>query len=367
MNVGAGSGLRRFVAIAIVLAAVATIAPKPWYPTDRGLYETVGRQVVIPDCSELHCFRVLVAWTLESLPGPSLLKWKAYAVLADAGAAMAVGSLCLVLGLSAQASIYATWLAALGFGSFYTLFDSYTSDPLMFLLGPVLTVNLLRGRRGRSTVLGAVGVLAKEFAAAPLWIHTLWSALQRKWDAALRSLLAASTVTMVWLTLHLWLVVSHNYGYGGSASADLAGGGYVAQWYSQVGLRGAVMALFVEFGALYVLFPFGLLRASRELRLLAVAAIPAAVALAYVQQPDRALWNFHFLVIPIAVLALENLPAWCVWLFIALFALANLRVGAQVASVPPAPISLALTTLVAGAAAAVTMFRRRPALVTTLA
>jgi hypothetical protein len=367
MNAGPGGGFRRFAAIAIVLAAVAAIAPKPWYGTDRGTYETVGRELVIPDCSELHCFRVLVAWPLESLPGPSLLKWKAYAVLANAGAAMAVGSLCLVLGLSSQASIYATWLSALGFGSFYTVFDCYTSDPLMFLLGPLLTAELLRGRRGRSTVLGSIGVLAKEFAAAPLWIYTLWTALRRNWDVALRSLLAASTVTMVWMALHVWLVVSHNYSYGGSASADLAGGGFLVRWYSLVGLRGAVMAVFVEFGALYVLFPFGLLRASRELRLLVVAAIPAAAALAYVQQPDRALWNFHFLVIPIAVLALENLPSWCVWLFIALFALANLRVGAQLPWVPPSLISLALSTLVAGVAAAVTMFKRPPALVTTLA
>ena len=73
MNAGPGGGLRRFVAIVIVLAAVATIAPKPWYGTDRGTYEAVGRQLVIPDCSELHCFRVLIAWTLASLPGPSLV------------------------------------------------------------------------------------------------------------------------------------------------------------------------------------------------------------------------------------------------------------------------------------------------------
>jgi hypothetical protein len=367
MSDAPGSGMRRFVLIVITLSVIAVAAPAPWYRTDRLTYEAVGRQRVIPDCSELHCFRVLVAWVLESLPGPSLIKWKTYAVVANAGAALAVGRLCLVLGLSSQASVYATWLAAVGFGPFYTVFDSYTSDPLMFLLGPLLTAELLRGHRGRTTLLGAVGVLAKEFAAAPLWIHTLWAAMRRNWDAALRSLLAASTVTIVWLALHLWLVVGHNYSYGGSASTDLAGGGYVAGWYSTLGARAAAMSVFVEFGALYVLFPFGLLRASRELRLLAVAAIPAAVALAYVQQPDRALWNFHFLVIPIAVLALEKLPAWNVWLFIALFALANLRVGAQLNVAPPAIVPLALSTLLALGAGVILMFRRPPALVTTLA
>jgi hypothetical protein len=361
------SGARRFVVIAIMLGVVAAVAPAPWLATDRDTYEAVGRKHVIADCSELHCFRVLVAWALESLPGPSLLKWKTYAVLANAGAAVAVGRLSMLLGLSTQSAVYATWLAALGFGPFYTLFDSYTSDPLMFLLGPLLTAELLRGRRGRSAVLGVVGVLAKEFAAAPLWIHTLWSAMRRNWDAALRSLLAASTATMVWVALQLWLVVGYNYSYGGSASANLAGGGFLAHWYSMVGPRGAVMAVFVEFGAIYLLFPFGLLRASRELRLLAVAAVPAALALVYVQQPDRALWNFHFLVIPIAVLALEKLPAWGVWLFIALFAMANLRVGAQLKIVPPALVPLALSTLLAAWAGVTAMFKRQPALVTTLA
>ena len=113
-----GLELRRFAVIVIVLGTIATLAPAPWYATDRDTYETVGRQFVLPDCSELHCFRVLVAWTLESLPGPSLVKWKAFAVLANAAAAIALGRLCLVLGLSARGRpVYATWLAAFGFGS----------------------------------------------------------------------------------------------------------------------------------------------------------------------------------------------------------------------------------------------------------
>jgi hypothetical protein len=358
--------LRRFAAIVIVLGTIATLAPAPWYATDRDTYAAVGRKFVLPDCSELHCFRVLVAWTLESLPGPSLVKWKAFAVLANAAAAVALGRLCLVLGLSARGAGYATWLAAFGFGSFYTVFDSYTSDPLMFLLGPLLTAGLLQGHRLRSGVIGTVGVLAKEFAAAPFWIFTLWAALQRKWELMLRSLLAASTATLVWLTLHLSLIVLYNYSYGGSDSANVLHGGYFAHWYALVGLRGALMAVFVEFGALYLLLPFGWRRASRELRLLVVAAIPAALALSYVQQPDRALWNFHFLVIPVAVLVLEQLPGWAAGLFIALFALGNLRVGAQLAWAPPALASIALSSLVAAAAAFMAVREPRPRLVTVI-
>jgi hypothetical protein len=48
-----------------------------------------------------------------------------------------------------------------------------------------------------------------------------------------------------------------------------------------------------------------------------------------VQQPDRALWNFHYLVTPFAALVLDRVPAALAWTTVALFAVGNLRVGAQ--------------------------------------
>ncbi len=83
----------------------------------------------------------------------------------------------------------------------------------------------------------------------------------------------------------------------------------------------------MTFGPLFVLMPAGFLRADRRLRLLAVASLPAMAAFVYVQQPDRALWNFHFVAIPIAILALEALPDRLCWLFIAAFGVANLKLG----------------------------------------
>src|SRR5205823_5599074 len=79
------------LAIASTLAVIAALAPSPWYITERDIFQQIGRDFFIPDCSSLHCTRVLVSWILEQLPGPSLLKWKMYAVaggtLASAGAA----------------------------------------------------------------------------------------------------------------------------------------------------------------------------------------------------------------------------------------------------------------------------------------
>lgn len=350
--------LATFLLLTMVLGAIAAYAPAPSFRTDRDVYEAIGRQHVILDCSDLHCFRVLVAWMLDPFPGPSLLKWKSYAVLANAGAAVALGRLCITLGLSARTALLATWLAGLGSGPLLTLFNCYTSDPLMFLMGPLVLNALIVGRRGHAGLIAGIGVFAKEFAAAPLWIFCIWSAMRRRWEVALRSLATATGVTLVWVGLQLWLMLRYNYTYAGSASADIAGGGDLAVWLGEVGYRGAAMAVFGEFGALWVVMPIGLLFAPRDLRLLAVAAAPAALALVVVQQPDRALWNFHFIAIPLAVLVLRQLPDVLCGLFVLCYALANLRIGAQLTFVPAARVPLSLSLLLAAAAVVLMVSRR---------
>jgi hypothetical protein len=342
-----------FIVFVVLLGVVAWSAPAPAYVTDSETYKTTGRMGVVPDCSDIHCFRVLIAWVLEPLPGPSLLKWKIYAVLANAGAAVALGRLCLLLGFSARASTLAAWLSALGFGSFFTLYDPYSSDALMFLLGPVITANLLKERRGRATVLASIGVFAKEFAAAPLWIFALWSALQRRWEVAIRTLLSALTATLVWMTLQVTLMIFFNYTYSDNQSTKFLEGADLAWWLHSLSPRLVATSIFIEFGALYVLLPFGFAAASRDMRLFAVASIPAMLALVYVQQPDRALWNFHFVVIPFAALVLESLPAWGEALFVAAFGLSNLRFGAQLTFVPSGSAPLAVSLVLAAIAIAV--------------
>jgi hypothetical protein len=58
-------------------------------------------------------------------------------------------------------------------------------------------------------------------------------------------------------------------------------------------------------------------------------SLPIAAVFGYVQQPDRGLWNFHYLVAPLAALVLARVPAALSWTTIGLFAVGNLRVGAQ--------------------------------------
>src|SRR5207302_7583430 len=92
--------------------------------------------------------------------------------------------------------------------------------------------------------------------------------------------------------------------------------------------RGVAAAMFNEFGVLYLLTPVGFFLAPARLRLAAIVSLPVAAFFAYVQQPDRALWNFHFLVVPMAALVLERAPRLGA-LTLAAFVVGNLRVGAQ--------------------------------------
>jgi hypothetical protein len=347
-----------FAALVVCLGVIAWMSPPPPRVTDRDVYEATAAHGIVYDCSDLHCFRVLVPWLLGPLPGRSILKWRVYAVVSNAAAAVAVFGLSLTLGLSRRAAWFASIGSAFGFGSLYTLHDVYTSDPLMYLAGPLISNELLLGRTRVAAALGAVGVLAKEFAAAPLYLLTAYAVVERRWSQAAARLAAANFVFIVWLALTLTLMLRFNYTYSGNASADLGGGANLVGWLSRQSARGIASAMFVEFGALYVLTPVGFILAPRHLRLLAVVSLPIAALFAYVQQPDRALWNMHFLVLPLAAVALDRAPA-IGGATIGAFALANLRVGAQLPMARTGRIAL-MTSVLLAVATAVAALRADP-------
>jgi hypothetical protein len=344
------------VLIAAVLGAVAIRTPVP--PTDdRDIYQKVGRDVLIRHCDDIHCFRILVAVVLETLPGSSPIKWKAYAVLANTAAAVAVGHFSLLLGFSTAGAAAASWTSALGSGSLYSLYDSYTSDPLMYLVGPLVAIAVWQGRVARAGVISAIGVFAKEFAGAPLWIFAAMAALERRWSLARRLFAVAAGVTILWGCLQLSLRLFLDYQDGGTASAKLSQGAYLALWLRSVGAVNAVKYVFFTFGALYLLLPAGLAQ-SRTNWQLALASLPAVAAFVYVQQPERALWNFHFIVIPIAVSVLQALPVWAMASFVAAFGISNLRFGAQLPMRLASQGALAISAAIALAAVAVWWSKR---------
>jgi hypothetical protein len=109
---------------------------------------------------------------------------------------------------------------------------------------------------------------------------------------------------------------------------------------------------------LWVFWGAAFLAAPRQIRQLSLAALPAIVIFNIVQQPDRALWNFAFVVMPAAAVFLDRVPVRLGWTFVIAQTLLNLRFGGQLLFLPPSRLML----LVSAGAAAVIVYRARPAM-----
>ncbi|MGQ0732043.1 MAG: hypothetical protein ACT4QD_00130 [Acidobacteriota bacterium] len=354
----------QFVALVVLLGAVAAATPPPWWPTDRDIYVRVGHELLIPGCTEIHCFRVLVPWLIEALPGSSDSWWTTYAVLCQAGAAVAMGRLVTVLGAKARTAAQVTWLTGLGAGALYTLFDPHTSDPLMQLLAPVLMVCLLTARPRSATMLATVGVLAKEFAVVPLAVMGLTRAVEQRRAEAWQLIRAAMVPAAVWAVWQVGLRVGLGYSSVASESGAWDKGSYVAFWLINIGPGLAASSMLMALGALWVLWPAGLVLGDRSMRRQLFAATPIVLVFCAAQQPDRALWNFAFLIMPAVAVVLERTPARLGWLLVVAQGLANLRSGAQLTFVPPTRITLPVAGALA--VASVWMARRRQSSGTTV-
>ncbi len=352
--------LGAFLALVVVLASVAVVSSRLRLP-DTFFYTRAAERMITPGCSQIHCFRVLVPWIIGAIPGPSLVKWKGYGVLCNAAAAIAVFDLCLVFGLTRRASTIAAALTGFGFGSFYTLWEPYTSDPLMFWLSPLVLRWALQDRIAAAGAAALVGVWAKEIVVVSLAIAAIAGAWSRRWATAWRAVGAGALAFAMWLALQAWLRLQFGYNYGDNTSPNLLSGAGTGPWLLAMSARGALSAMFNEFGVVWVLFPLGWRTAPPKLRQIALIALPFACLFAYVQQPDRALWNFHYLTSALAALVLEPMPDAFLALFFAVYGFANLKVGAQVSFVPHARYAYAVGLVLAAIAAAVYLKRDRVA------
>jgi hypothetical protein len=342
---GAGAGLA--AALGAALAAVAWLAPV--FPFNSP-YEATANRTIIPGCAEVQCFRVLVPWAIGLVPVTSVIKWKAFAVVFVVAAAFAVFDLALTFGLSRRQATTALALTAFGFGSMFAMWDPFNADPLMFYLGPAVTCWLLEDRYARVAVVTCVTVIAKEFVVMAVAMFGVWAASTRHRRAAGAAFAIAAAAFLIWGAFQLLLMRWFGYSYSGSGTApatNLLSGSFLRLWFSLMPARAAMAAIVNEFGAVYLLAPVGWLRAPRTLRQMSIAAIPFAAFLAYVEQPDRALWNFHFLAFPLAAIVLDDLPASLRWLFVALYAVANMRAGGQITLVPPVMITFPASAIIA--------------------
>jgi len=331
----------------VVAGTMAFVAPQPPFETDRGVYERMGHEWLVPGCNDFHCFRPLVSWVLGRLPGPPIVIWKAYSVLAQVGAGLAMAYWVMRWGVSGSTARMVAWLTALGSGACYTLFDPYTSDPLMHLLAPVLMLLIDRGRVVSATAISVAGIMAKEFAAVPIIVGAAYRALRGQWRDASRLALAGLVVVSAWAGWQLFARNILAYTTGPTYSADLTTGSFLVFWLLTLSPSLVATLMAMVLGGLWLLWPVGLLWGPRELRQLTFASVPAILIFNALQQPDRALWNFAFVLMPAVAIVLDRVPPVMGWLFVAAQAVLNARFGAQLLQLPPARISFAIAAILA--------------------
>jgi hypothetical protein len=335
------------VSLPVLLALVAMVSPLPWWPTDRDVYERMGRDWVIPNCNDIHCFRPMVSLILGRLPGPSLVVWKSYAVLCQVGAGVSMAYWVRRQGAAPHAARQVAWLTALGSGACYTLFDPYTSDPLMHLFAPLTMIAIDRGSFWVAGATSVVGVIAKEFAAVPLVVAAAWRGVQARWEDARALALTAAVVIGVWAGWQVFARSTLRYTTGLTYSDDFTTGGYVVFWLLELSTTLVVTQLAMTLGGLWVLWAAGLLWGSRPLRQLTFASLPAILIFIALQQPERALWNFAFILMPAAAVVLSRVPPSLGWGFVAAQTLLNARYGGQVQQLPPARYAFVAATVIA--------------------
>lgn len=330
------------VLAALLLSGIAVLAPLPQFSTDRPVYERMADEWIIPNCGDWHCFRISVPWTLGRLPGDGYVKWRAYAVMCQALAGLAMAHWALRLGLPARSAAPVVWLTALGSGAQYTVFDPFTSDPLMHMLAPMLLTLLWDGWIVRATLLSMFGIFAKEFALVPLAVMAVVRTFRREWGKAHDTALGAATVLAVWVCWSVVARAAFGYSTGPTPSAGLLSGSFLFYWLARLTPSLIVVTVVAVFAGVWILWPYGLKLGSRSLRAVTGASVVPLAFFNYVQQPDRALWNFTYLAIPAAAFALDRVPPAWLRVFVVLHVLVALRVGAQLPYVPPARVSLVL-------------------------
>jgi hypothetical protein len=333
--------------VAGVLGVIAALTPSPWWATDKDLYLRLSREWIIPGCSDIHCFRPLVSMVVGLLPGPASIRWPAYAVIAEAGAAVLMGVWVSRLGASARTSTMIVWLTALGSGALYTLFDPHTSDPFMHLLGPAVMVAWIDGRFALAIALSIVGVFAKEFAAVPIAVIAATLALQGRWPQFRIAAAGALGAIALWAAWQAFARLVLGYGNGLTHSADFTSGGFLVFWMLNISSTLAIASIAMAFGSLWLLWPVGLVWARAPIRHLTFAALPPMLVFLALQQPERALWNFAVILMPAVAVVLDRVPPVIGWAAVGAQVLLNLRFGAQLTFMPSARILFAVSIVIA--------------------
>jgi hypothetical protein len=360
------------VAVNLVLAiAAATAAPSSIGTTaDRLGYEYVGANPLAPNCPHnIFCYRVLVPAALEHLPLPTEVRWRAFAVAANAVAGVLIAVFAAGAGAGGLGALLASIVFQTSFGATFAVFDPFTPDPAVFLAAALIALAWLRNWPVLALLVGAVGVFAKETIALVLTAAAIAAWFDRSHGRPARWLGAAGVTWLVLLSFHLAMDRFAGWSEAGSGSADLTGGAWLGRWLGDPTLTPAsrLLYLFIPFGFGWLFAILSLAHVSGRLKYLALGALIVLPPLVYVQTAERALATAFFVVVPLAAVFLARVPRALGVAAALANGLLTARVGLSTTWLPPLPYLFALAAVMAALAIWCGLRVARPASTATLA
>jgi hypothetical protein len=338
------------LALNVVLAVgVRLAAPAQPRFTDRETYENIAARGLAPDCrADIFCYRVLVPTLLARVPLEWEQRWRSFEALSVIAAGFVLAVASVRVAPPPHGPVLTTLLAQTSFGFTYTAYDPYTVDPGMYLLAAAYAWAWLANRPSAALAMGAIGVFVKQtavlIAAASALAALLGPRLERRW------LWVAQGGLVAMLLVGFYLVMDRFFGWpleSQSPSADLLGGGWLARWILEEGLWLGLFYTFAPYGLVWLYAALGFPAAPRRLRLLAIGALPCVLALVYVQTTERALANFFFVVLLLALVFLVQLPMRLAYLAVLTNGLFTAKVGLSTAWLPSSAIFLVVAVIVA--------------------
>jgi hypothetical protein len=307
-------GARHWLALLLANLALAgalrLAAPEQPALSDRVAYEYTGRHGLDRDCPfSVYCYRLLVPVVLEQLPWNPETRWRTYEFASTSLAGFVTALATAQVTAAWQAPLLATLVVQMSFGFTFTAYDPYSPDAMVFLVAALLVLAWISNRPWAALGLSAIGVFAKETVALVALSAGLAAVVRRpdaRWRVWIVQTIAACALI---LGFHGIMDTYAGWGISKNVAAKFSEGSWLGVWLENMDGPGRIaFLLFTPFGFAWLYAILGFRVAPVRLRALALGALAPMLALNYVQNPERALANAFFVVVPLTAVFLSSVP-----------------------------------------------------------
>ena len=275
--------------------------------SDLPAYNYVGQHGLEPHCPySLYCHRVLVPVVLAQFPGDPETRWRTSELILISLAGFVTALATATLTSAWHAPLLATLVAHLSFGFSFTGYDPYSPDPMVFLVAALLLLAWLREQPWAALGLSVIGVFGKETVALLAASTALAAIVDR--DARWRFwIVQAILAGAILLGFHWIMDTFAGWSISVNRASEFTKGSWLAIWLENMdGPARIAFLLFTVFGFAWLYTVLGFRTAPARMRSLALGALVPMLALNYVQNPERALANSFFVVVPLTALFLSR-------------------------------------------------------------